>query len=225
MFCITVLCGCGQSEGSGNVLTDIKDVSGFGSIKVSGVQSLDISQGDDFFVKVTADDNVIKSVLAYQRDGVLVIEKRSNVINTSIEVQVVMPRLQLISVQGRVRVMCGKMVSADDMEVRLEGSGQIEFADVETSGKIGVYTRGSGNVRLGGGCRALKIRNDGSGSVFADGVDCGDIQARLKGPGSVFVKTDGVLVVSLEGAGSLFYQGNPAQLKRQITGSGSVIQR
>ncbi len=225
LLLVPVICGCGASEGSGNVLTSIKDVKNFCSIKVSGIQALDITQGDEYFVKVTADDNVIKSVLAYERDGVLTIENRSNMINTSIDVEVVIPDLQLLSVQGRVRVLCRKQLTVKNLEIRLEGSGQIEMPAIGISGKVGVYTRGSGNVRLGGGCGALKIRNDGSGSIFTDDVACDDIQARLTGPGSVFVTTNGSLVTSVEGAGSLFYSGNPATFKKQIKGSGSVVQK
>lgn len=220
-----IFCGCGQSQGSGNVLTDIRKVDDFSIIKVSGVQLLSVEQGSDCQVKVTADDNVIRQVLTYTRDGVLIVENRSSMKGVNIEVFVTMPDIRLMEVQNRVKVDFPGSFGIHDFDLRLMGSGSVSISNMVSDGKINLYTQGSGNVRIGGSCKVLKFRSEGSGSVFAENMTCPDITAKLTGPGSVFVSANGKLAVQVDGPGSLFYTGTPATLQKSVRGAGSVQPR
>ncbi len=220
-----MFCGCSQGEGSGNVLTDIRTVSEFSIIKVAGVQLLEVEQGSECQVKVTADDNVIKSVLTTCNDGQLVIENRSSLKNVNIEVKVVMPNIRLLEMHNRVRVEFPGAFGLHDFDLRLMGSGSVDINRFVSDGRINIYTHGSGNVRIGGSCKQLKMRSEGSGSVFAESMDCDDIAAKLSGPGSVFVTSNAKLVAQIEGAGCLFYSGNPSNLQKSVNGAGSVQRR
>jgi len=220
-----VLCGCGQSVGSGNVLTDIRTIDEFSIVRVSGVQRLVITEGDECSVKVTADDNVISSVMTYTRDGNLIIENRSKMRGVNIEVFVTMPGIRLLEMQNRVKVEFPQEFHTRDFDLRLMGSGSVDFCNLISQGKVNIYTQGSGNVCMAGSCQQLKFRSEGSGSVFAENMVSSDIQARLMGPGSVFVTANGKLAVQLEGAGSLFYMGNPTNLQKSVRGAGVVQKR
>lgn len=224
-LCMALACGCGKSAGSGNVLTEIRNADNFYMLKVSGIQELEIIESDDYRVVVTADDNVISKVLTYSRSGNLVIENRSNLLSTNISVKVEMPTIRLLDVQGRVDVKCDSRFDVNDMDMRLEGSGHINLRDIQCNGKLTLYTKGSGTVMIGGKANQLKMKVEGSGSVFAEGVATPDIQAVMMGPGSVFVTANGKLSVRLNGAGSLFYSGNPTDINKQIQGTGSVQPR
>ena len=57
--------------GSGNLISEIRDASDFTDISVSESIRVDVSQGNEFRVELTADDNVIDRVESVIREGEL----------------------------------------------------------------------------------------------------------------------------------------------------------
>jgi len=65
----------------------------------------------------------------------------------------------------------------------------------------------------------------GSGSILAREFYTDNANVDLTGSGSVEVYTTDFLEVRLTGSGIVYYYGNPVNVVKEITGSGSVIKR
>ena len=59
---VMLLMACTQRTGSGNVLTEMRNVDNFVGIIVSGEMSINIIHSDKYEVKITADDNLINHI-------------------------------------------------------------------------------------------------------------------------------------------------------------------
>jgi putative autotransporter adhesin-like protein len=64
----------GKVSGSGNVITETRDVRDFSSIDVSGIFKVEATAQKDFRVEVQTDDNLLPFITTEVRDGVLHIE-------------------------------------------------------------------------------------------------------------------------------------------------------
>jgi len=81
---------------------------------------------------------------------------------------------------------------------------------------------GSGDITAEGAVDHLTVNLLGSGHV-----DCHQLKARsanvtLTGSGDINVNASESLNASIVGSGNIRYEGNPAQVTKSITGSGTI---
>jgi hypothetical protein len=105
--------------------------------------------------------------------------------------------------------------------VTLRGSGNIVVSQMAGDNLV-VNLPGSGNITVTGTAATLNVNLSGSGNVY-----CGELKAKsatvtLNGSGEVEVFANQNLDASMRGSGTIRYSGNPAQVSKNITGSGSI---
>lgn len=222
---VMLLAACTQRAGSGNVLTEMRDVAQFNAIVANGDMSLTINRSNKCDVKVTADDNIIGRVNVEARSGILYIECRRQPEESNVSLTISMPDITSIETQGSVSMNVAKGFVVHDVEMRTAGSGNIDFHGITSDGIIKILNRGSGNISLAGSVKTFSCVTRDAGSVFADMLDAGSVVAKVSGAGSIFVKTNGNMNVIVAGTGSVVYSGKPSMISKYITGSGSVKQR
>ncbi|MBR2199835.1 MAG: DUF2807 domain-containing protein [Bacteroidales bacterium] len=98
---VMLLTACTQRTGSGNVLTEMRNVDNFVGIIVSGEMSINIIHSDKYEVKITADDNLIKHIKTVVKSGILYVECGHQVEECNITVNLAMPVLNSIETEGR----------------------------------------------------------------------------------------------------------------------------
>ena len=189
--------------GSGNVITEERNVNGFSSIDLQGSGNMNVTFGATEAVTVTADDNIMPWIVTSVSNGKLIIRNKSNVnITTSNPVQI---DVTMKSIEG----------------VTLSGSGNIDVADV--LGKdILVALFGSGEITMNGTADSVKIQLPGSGNIFCKGLKTDSATVSLNGSGNVTVYASESLDASINGSGDISYAGNPAQVQKEIRGSGNI---
>ncbi|MBQ1696407.1 MAG: DUF2807 domain-containing protein [Bacteroidales bacterium] len=222
---VMFLTACSQRAGSGNVLTEMRNVEQFNSIIASGDMSLTITRSDKCEVKVTADDNIIGRVDVQTQSGILYIECRRQPEESNVSLTISMPDIQNIETQGCVSMNVAEGFVIHDLELRTAGSGNIDFHGVKSDGIIKILNRGSGNISLAGSVKTFSCVTRDAGNVFADMLDAESVVAKVSGSGSIFVKTFGNMNVIVAGSGSVVYSGKPSMISKYITGSGTVKQR
>ena len=70
-------CGVGLVVGSGNAVTEEREISGVEGVALSFVGDLRITQGDEEKLVITGDDNVLPLITTEVKDGVLTIGSKS----------------------------------------------------------------------------------------------------------------------------------------------------
>ena len=147
---VMLLMACTQRTGSGNVLTDMRNVDNFVGIIVSGEMSINIIHSDKYEVKITADDNLIKHIKTVVKSGILYVECGHQVEESNITVNLAMPVLNSIETEGKVDINVKSGFAVENLEIRTFGSGNLDISGITASAAIKILSRGSGNISLTG---------------------------------------------------------------------------
>jgi hypothetical protein len=190
--------------GSGKVVSEPRNVSDFTSIMLLGSAHVEVTFGALESVSVEADDNIVPLVETVVQNGQLVINNNSSAnFTTSNPVRV---NVTMNSLKG----------------VTLKGSGNINISSVAGDG-LKISLPGSGNLTVTGTATAVDISLPGSGNIYCDGLKAKFATVTLNGSGNIEVYADQRLDANLRGSGTIHYGGNPAQISKNIRGSGSIM--
>lgn len=189
--------------GSGHVISEPRTVQNFTAIELQGSADVTVTPGSSQSVIVEADDNIVPLIETTVRNGTLVISSKPNTnIMTSQHIRVTVtmnnPTRVAVSGSGNMNV---SGVSGPDLTVDLSGSGGIIVNG--TADRVTISLPGSGTID----CEALKAKS---------------ATVTIMGSGNITVyaseRFDGTIV----GSGTIRYTGNPAQVTRHISGSGTI---
>jgi putative autotransporter adhesin-like protein len=203
LACSTITTGMNQVTGSGNLITETRTVGLFTSIELDGSADVKVTLGTTQSVTVEADDNIVSLIETTVTNGKLIIGTKS---------------LTNITSKDGVHVT---VVTASLKGVKLSGSGNIDVTGM-TGPDLSVELPGSGNITISGAADRMTIDLQGSGNVFCNELKAHSAVVSLKGSGNVKVYADKTLDANLSGSGNIQYTGNPAQVTKSVTGSGSI---
>ena len=193
----------GKVSGSGNVVTQTRDVRDFSSIDVSGVFKVEATAQKDFSVEVQADDNLMQFITTEVRDGVLHIEAEKR-----------------LKSNGPIIVR----VSAPEFE-RVEASGvsNVSFKNLKSE-RFEMNTSGKSRVTADGVAESLDI--DVSGASEIDSAELTSETAKIDASGAskVTVNASRQLDVDASGASRIYYSGT-ANVNKNTSGASSVTQK
>ena len=224
--------GLGQVGGSGVVVTEWYDYTGFTKVVVDSGFDVEIDYADDdsYMVAVTVDDNLVQEHLKVELDGDtlhLGLAPLWNYHDVTIKARVGMPRLTGLVVSGSSSVVVTKLRSAAALQLEASGSSSVELAGVsfgDLAVDVSGASRAEGSAELGevtgevsGGSAldlagtASGLRLDASGGSRLDllelPVETADLV--LSGGSSGQVTVMGTLTVDASGGSRLEYAGDP----------------
>ncbi len=210
-------------KGSGNVVKQSRDISGFTKLDVEGSVTVLLRSGNDFKVEVETDDNIVPYVETRKEGESLVISLKENTSfhnAVGINVLIQVPSLKEIDLSGSGAVEgTGQFYDPDKLKLSATGSGNITM-NIK-SPEVGVDIAGSGTIRLGGETRDLDIDIGGSGDYLGEGLKSENAKVSIGGSGTAKVFASISLKASIAGSGGVYYKGNP-NVTKDIAGSGEV---
>lgn len=210
-------------QGSGNLVSEVREVSGFNAIILSGMGDLEIKIGDTESLTIEADDNVIDHIESYVSGSTLHIgfERFFNIIPSGgITYTLTVKDLNGIEVSGYGDVYLASL-HTDNLVVEVSGGGRVTVNDL-TANSLAVNLSGAGDFELSGIVDHQKVNLSGAGSYNAGDLQSTDAEIDISGAGSAQLWVSDALDVNLSGVGSLQYYGE-ADVTQNISGIGKVI--
>jgi len=210
-------------QGSGKLASEIREVSRFNKVVLSGLGDLEIKVGDTESLIVEADDNVINHIESYVSGSTLHIgfERFFNIIPSGgISYTLTVKDLNSIEVSGYGDVYVASL-NTDSLDVEVSGGGRIVINDL-TAGSLIVNLSGAGDFDLSGIVDRQKVNLSGAGSYNASDLQSSEAEIDISGAGSAQMWVTTALDVNLSGVGSLQYYGN-ADVTQNISGIGKII--
>jgi hypothetical protein len=192
-------------KGSGSVVTEQRNLSGFTSISSSGSSKVYVSRGSQFSVEVRGYANLLPYFETKVLNNELRLGYKDNVSvkNDNTEIYVTLPLLD---------------------GLRLSGSG-----DIRTSGDFPLVANfnssisGSGNIYYSDGSAGFcTLSISGSGNMNMIGLKADKAETTTSGSGNTEISVATHLKVKISGSGNVYYRGNPI-IVTNISGSGDVI--
>jgi hypothetical protein len=155
-------------RGSGNVVTQERQVSGFDSVALSGVGQVIITQGDQETLTIETDENLMPYIESEVRDGRLELRIADNTI--PIPSQSIIYRLSVVDLVGPDSSGAGSFeigeLDTDRLQVSLSGAGNIGVDSLNATDLV-VAMSGAGNVELTGQVETQEIDLSGLGNYSA----------------------------------------------------------
>ena len=211
-------------RGSGNVVSETRDVSGFRAIEVDYPAEVFIKQGSQESLKVEAEDNLLPGLKTDVKNGVLQIfyktEKGKHVNPTkTVRITVVVKDLADVDFSSAGELTVEKL-KTDSLDVSLSGAGTLHLNDIQVKG-LHVSLSGAGSATASGTADDLDLSISGFGDFNGAELQDRDARVHISGAGSATVWVDDELTAGISGAGSVSYYGN-ASVNKQISGVGDI---
>jgi hypothetical protein len=202
---VTVNFGPSQTiQGSGEIVSETRNVSGFTALSLQGSADVDVTFGDAEAVVVEADDNILPLIQTNVQNGQLVISTKNNT-----NYQSAYPARVLVT-----------MKSLDGL--RLNGSGSINVSDLNGD-SLQITLPGSGNITVQGTANSVNITLSGSGIVNCAELKAKSATAKISGSGNIDVYASSSLDARVSGSGVIKYSGNPVNVTKSVSGSGTIL--
>jgi hypothetical protein len=191
-------------EGSGTRKEEKREGKNFNALRVSGAYDLTVTLGEDESLTLSGDDNLLPLIETSVEGGVLIVKNRKSI----------SPKLPL-----RLTISAKAL-----RELKVSGSlrGSVTGLDTDV---FGLVASGSCRLTLAGRADALTMSVSGSGSLDAAGLRAKVATVKISGSGDADVEVSESLSVKISGSGKVRYGGEPKNVDRDISGSGSVVPR
>ena len=208
-------------HGSGNVLSEDRQVSGFDSVSVSGGGELILAQGDEEALTIETDDNLLPFIKSEVQNGRLSIGPRNvNLTPTkSVRYQLKLKKLNDLESSGSVRVEADN-IQTERFALSVSGSGNFNVAHLETQ-VLSTHISGSGSTSASGRAETQDIDISGSGDHHASDLKSSKAVANISGSGHASLWVTQTLTAHISGSGSVEYRGD-ATVASHVSGSGKV---
>ena len=191
----------GSVKGSGQMGTEVRELSGFRKIDASGVFQIEIVAQKDFSVEVEADDNLLQYITTEVRRGVLKLETERK-LNTSNPI--------------RVRI------SAPDIEgIESSGAANVVLTGLNNAG-LEIDSSGASKIKVSGETSKLVVDVSGATRVDAEGLTAVDANVEASGASTVELLVNGNLKTNASGASTIRYAGSPRDVVKKSSGASTV---
>lgn len=209
-----------------------RPLKGFERIEMQGNLDVRYRQGNAFSVVVRAPRAVIKHVETRVEDNKLVVRMKPSssifslrrVSGADVTVLVTSPDLIGVELSGSGDFECRTHLDTDVLDLKVKGSGDIDFWDVICD-RVNVSVTGSGDAELKKlVAQQSNLQLVGSGDVKVNQQNVSLTRIELKGSGDVKVGCTqcGKVEARLMGSGDITLTGDVRQLNKTVRGSGDV---
>lgn len=189
-------------NGTGNIISQPREVSDFDSVSLTGTGNLVIAQTGAESLTITADDNLLPYLTSTVKGSRLILGSRSN---TSIS------PTQEITYRLTVKHLNAMEVS---------GSGQIDAKNIDTE-RLAVQLSGAGSVTISGKSDSQEVSIEGIGSYKGENLQSKTGMVSVSGSGEALVQVSDRLDARISGCGSVKYIGDPI-VQQSISGIGTI---
>lgn len=216
--------------GSGEIVSQAIDVSGFDCVTLYGSGNVFIEQGQRDSLSVQADDNIISLLdIRVQGDELILGTKRGFNLNPSapitynltvkdlsslrlagsgsFEVGPIESKELSVSLSGSGDIKLERLI-AKELTLDLDGSGNIFLNDIQVK-IIDTSLRGSGDIELAGITKEEKVSVLGSGNYRAGNLQSKAAKVTVPGSADIIVWVTKELKIRVNGSGDIQYYGDP----------------
>ena len=230
-FACVIPFGISTVNGSGNIITEEIDVSGFNKVLVTGVGKLIVTQSDQESLTITTDDNLMQYIETNLSDGVLELGFTDDVSfekgggrkildpSNSFIFNLSVIDLTSINLSGAASVDLQEL-GGEQFEIVLSGAGDIKIDSLTVETLVATIS-GAGNIEATGKVESQIVVLSGLGKYFAPFLESQQATLTINGAGGAEIWANEKLDVTINGAGNVDYFGNPS-LTQEIYGLGSI---
>jgi hypothetical protein len=211
--------------GNGNVVEETRDISGFTGVHLSSGVDVLLSEGEEFEVRVEADENLLDVIETELKGDVLVVGTgHVNIRKAKAKrVHVTLPRLETLKVtsagdcDGQTPFHCG------DLKLSISSAGDL-LLDVEAD-RIDLDISSSGDARLSGKAGVFNVSLSSAGDLHAFDLVAAKVDVDVSSAGDARVNATEEISMSASSAGDIYYMGDARVIRSNRSSAGDIIKK
>ena len=221
----SVACRISTITGSGNMISEDREVSGFDRIAVGDGMWLYLTQGDQESLRIEAEDNILPLITSRVSGDQLVVRvdqaNRGRIFSSTgpINVYVTMIDVNRVEISGGGRLETESLVS-DGFNLEVSGGGRVNIGSLQTD-RFQVNLSGGSHAEISGQVDEMDLTVSGGGGIEAEDMQCRTALIDMSGGGNGTIWVTERLDATLSGGSRMSYYGNP-QVSDSISGGGSL---
>jgi hypothetical protein len=226
---------------TGPVTTRTFDYTDYKAVEISSAFQAEIVQSNDWSISITAGSKLVDHLDVRVEEGILKIGLRNwqswNIRRPT--ARITMPELYSMKLSGASKVSIMGFQSQHDTDFNVSGASKLDLDldayDVRTeisgasriTGCINVHdfdmeVSGASRVELNGSGNLLDVYVSGASNVNLENFPTTEASVNVSGASRLTVSSTDKLSVSLSGASSLYYTGNPELNSIDVSGSSKI---
>ena len=217
-------------QGSGKIIIEDRDVSGFDKIQISGIGRIILTQGDTESLSIETDDNLMEYIKIEVKGDTLEIDFSDEIIlspggrdildpSAGFIFRISVINLEEVLVSGAANIQAEKL-KTDKFEINFSGAGDVDIDDLNAN-QLDVLVSGAGNVDLAGRVENQQVTLSGVGRYQAFSLESQTASVVISGAGGANLWVTDSLDVTISGAGDVEYYGSPS-VSPEISGLGRI---
>lgn len=213
----------GQVKGSGDIITIDYSFANFTRIEASNAFLLTVRQADSFFVQLHVDDNLSK-YLEVNKNGSWIevgLDDGKSYTDVHLTAIVHMPNINYLKGSGACDIELDGFASESDFMMELSGAS--DFSGNLDADECEIYVSGASTVNLNGSCNELFLEASGASNLNMGDFIVGTANFLLSGASDGTVHVTDNMDVSISGASTLRYYGDPQLGNINISGASDLI--
>ncbi|MBU1097036.1 MAG: DUF2807 domain-containing protein [Bacteroidetes bacterium] len=209
--------------GSGHVIIIEKDFSEFQNIEIQHSFRVSISEGNNYSVSITIDDNLLDHLVARQNGNkiILGLENGYNYKNIILEAEITMPDIDLVDLSGASSAVIKNFNFSHDFSMHLSGASSV-VGSINT-GDVDLDLSGASSVLLNGDGENFYINCSGASTINFKNFKGKNASINLSGTSVSTLNITGDIEADLSGTSILYYAGDPTFSKLHVSGQSKLI--
>lgn len=211
-------------KGSGDLKDKTYSVSNFKGVEVSGGFDVNLVQGDEEKVILSAQENLYEYIVVRVENGMLKIyPERSLMATKGLKAKIYLKNIENLNVSGGGDVSADNILEVSNIDINLSGGGDLKLP-VKTD-LMRCDMSGGGDAELNGKAAKFEVNMSGGGDLNSD-ISSKDISCSLSGGGNVTLKNKeraSEINVDISGGGDVNVETEADHLRCSLSGGGDAI--
>lgn len=224
---VTVSTGDGSEKvvGNGKVSSEYKEIKPFRYIKLNGVFSVVLKQGEKEALRIDTDENIQSYIVSTVVNDTLILTMKENVSidkMKKIEVFITVNNLERLENRGVGELTCDGVLKLNELNVICEGVGATALnlhAD-----KLTIDSKVVGSLTLKGTVTNAVINHSGMGIIDAFDLKTESMNLTADGVGAANIFASKQLKINASGLGNINYKGGAHEKDIRAEGLGKVME-
>jgi hypothetical protein len=213
-------------RGSGNIITEKRNVSVFTKVSAATSIDVDVQQGEEVSVTVEADDNLMKYVETKVVNGELEIRLENISIwnDATIKVHVIAPKYDGFSASSSAELISKNTITSTG-KISLDASSSANI-DVEIDApSVDVEASSSASITASGRTKEITVNANSSASVELFKLQAEIVNAEASSSADVSVFASVKINAKANSSGDIFYIGGATDVIKSESSSGKVSKK
>jgi hypothetical protein len=213
-------------SGNGNVIEETRDISGFTGIQISSGIDVYLSEGDQFEVRVEADENLMDVIETELKGKDLVVKTEDRVSIRRAEskkVHVTLPDLKEVKISSAGDCRGQTMFYCDDLRLGISSAGDLSL-EVEAR-RIDIEISSSGDAKISGQAEVLNASLSSAGGLDAYNLIAGKVDVDVSSAGDARVHATEEISMNASSAGDIYYKGDARVVNSRSSSAGKIVHK